>query len=94
MHDWSREYAVFSRKEGAVTLMELAGMAGGAVVASPEELLAIDMGAAPTQHDAALPIAILLMALLLVDIALRQTKAKRLRVWLKKLQGRNQQTED
>lgn len=94
VHDWSREYAVFSRKEGAVTLMELAGMAGGAVVASPEELLAIDMGAAPTQHDAALPIAILLMALMLMDIALRQTKAKRLRVWLKKLQGRNQQTED
>ena len=36
-------------------LMELAGMTGGAVVRSAEELLAIDMGVTPTQHDAALP---------------------------------------
>ena len=84
IHDWSQEYAVLSRKEGSVTLMELAGMTGGAVVRSAEELLAIDMGVTPTQHDAALPISLLLMALLMADIIIRQTKIKRLREWMKK----------
>lgn len=83
IHDWSQEYAVLSRKEGGVTLMELAGMTGGAVVRSAEELLAIDMGVTPTQHDAALPISLLLMALLMADIIIRQTKIRRLREWMK-----------
>ena len=67
-----------------ITLMELAGMTGGAVVRSAEELLAIDMGVTPTQHDAALPVSLLLMALMMADIIIRQTKIRRLREWMKK----------
>lgn len=90
IHDWSQEYAVLSRREGSVTLMELAGMTGGAVVRSAEELLAIDMGVTPTQHDAALPVSLSLMALLMADIIIRQTKVKRLREWMKKRHGRKE----
>jgi len=84
VYDWPQEYAVLSRQDGSVTLMELAGMTGGAVVSGVDDLLAIDMGAAPTRHDAALPLSILTMVLLLLDIVIRQTKIRRLRAWMQR----------
>ncbi len=79
---YPQEYAMVSRADGELLMMELAGAAGGALAHSADELLAIDMGATPTAHDVALPLSILVAALLLADIVARRTKLGHLSAWL------------
>lgn len=75
---WSSEYEMISRPNGAEALMELCAAAGGAVVTSAANLMAIDLGVTDVRYDAALPIAVVLMVCLTADIVVRKTQMKHL----------------
>lgn len=81
---WSGEYEVLGRADGSVMLMELAGSTGGALVSGAQQWRGLEIPATAVKHDAALPLAIAVMLLLLADIVMRRTKLKRLKEMLHK----------
>lgn len=83
-HSWSGEYERIARPDGGVALMELTSAAGGALVNSVQEWQDIKIPAAPVEHDAALPLAIVVMLCLLADIVMRRTKVTSIRDLMKK----------
>ena len=83
-YSWSGEYEVIARPDGGVMLMELTSAAGGALVSGVQEWREIEIPATPVQHDAALPLAIAVMACLLADIVIRRTKLVRIKDQKKK----------
>lgn len=81
---WSKEYEVIARPDGGVALMELTSAAGGALVSSVPEWREIEIPAAPVEHDAALPLTIIVMLCLLADIVMRRTKVTSVKELMKK----------
>lgn len=83
-HSWSGEYEMIARQDGSVALMELASATGGALVSSVQEWREIEIPATPVTHDAALPLAVIVMLCLLADIVIRRTKLVRIKDQKKK----------
>ena len=83
-HSWPGEYEMIARQDGSIALMEMASAADGALVSSVQEWREIEIPATPVEHDAALPLAIAVMLLLMTDIVMRRTKLSRIREWMKK----------
>lgn len=80
-HARSSEYAVLSRADGHAALMELCSRTGGVAVRDVQELLGVDLGSVPQEHDAAWVISILVLGCLMADIVIRKTKLKRIRAY-------------